>query len=278
MKRYMNFVVYFAITLLLIGCGERTVSILDETAGVWRAQGDGAMVSIIYSDKKLSLLINDSAIPVSLGNIDTMNKTINLKVTRFDGKPGIWTLKQIWDEEQKTFHLSLTLDDGTQDELSFIRKISSDDLNKLTNISTTNKSASISDRITTESVTAIKQEDITTSSMTPVQTVSQQHATAPSFNCSKASNFVEKTICAEPLLGKLDNALSENYKYMLASNIGEGARGDLKVSQKKWLTERNACANSDCLVDKYRKRVNEVCEYPVLSGIHPICIYSDEIN
>ena len=100
----------------------------------------------------------------------------------------------------------------------------------------------------------------------------------PSFDCAKASTFSEKAICSDPLLGKLDGALSENYKYMLASDIGDGARADLKESQKKWLIERNRCANNQCLSDAYRKRIDEVCEYPVISGVHPICTSSDEIK
>lgn len=100
----------------------------------------------------------------------------------------------------------------------------------------------------------------------------------PSFDCTKASTFSEKAICSDPLLGKLDGALSENYKYMLASDIGDGARNDLKTTQRKWLMERNKCTNSQCLANTYRKRIDEVCRYPVISGVHPICTNSDDIE
>lgn len=55
---------------------------------------------------------------------------------------------------------------------------------------------------------------------------------AVSFDCGKATTFVEKAICADTLLGKLDDALSENYRYMLSSNIGDGAKKDLRATQK----------------------------------------------
>ncbi len=100
----------------------------------------------------------------------------------------------------------------------------------------------------------------------------------PSFDCGKASTFSEKEICTDTLLGKLDGALAENYKYMLASDIGDGARNDLKATQKKWLGERNKCADNQCLANAYRKRIDEVCEYPVISGVHPACTSSDEIK
>ena len=103
-------------------------------------------------------------------------------------------------------------------------------------------------------------------------------AHAVSFNCAKATTSVEKEICGNSLLGKLDDALSDNYKYMLASNIGDGARKDLKVTQKKWISERNKCTNDQCLVDAYQKRVDEICDYPVISGAHPVCTSSDDIK
>lgn len=108
--------------------------------------------------------------------------------------------------------------------------------------------------------------------------VTPQATWKPSFDCGKASTFSEKAICSDPLLGKLDGALSENYNHMLASDIGDGARNDLKTTQKKWLTERNKCTNNQCLTDAYRKRLDEVCDYPVISGGHPVCTNSDDIK
>ncbi len=107
---------------------------------------------------------------------------------------------------------------------------------------------------------------------------SPQAALMPSFDCTKASTFSEKAICSDPLLGNLDGALSKNYKYMLASDIGDGARNDLKTTQKDWLAERNKCTDNQCLANTYRKRMDEVCEYPVISGAHPICTTSDDIK
>ena len=101
---------------------------------------------------------------------------------------------------------------------------------------------------------------------------------APSFDCSKAASAAEKSICSDPLLGKLDGTLAQNYKFMLASNIGEGAKSDLKQTQKKWLSQRNQCKTNECLVSAYRSRVDEVCEYPVISGVHPVCVSAADIK
>jgi uncharacterized protein len=103
-------------------------------------------------------------------------------------------------------------------------------------------------------------------------------ANAVSFDCAKAATFAEKAVCANSLLGKLDDTLSGNYKRMQAANIGDGARKHLRTTQQQWLTERNKCTTESCLVDAYRRRIDQICDYPVISGIHPICDYAADIK
>ncbi|MCY1224516.1 hypothetical protein D9M68_82070 [compost metagenome] len=104
-------------------------------------------------------------------------------------------------------------------------------------------------------------------------------AHATSFDCKKASTVVEKTICASPLLGKLDDALTENYNAMLASDLGDGPDNKtLKKEQRAWIGQRNKCTTEQCLIDLYRKRVDDVCEVGVVSGVHPACVQSTDIS
>ena len=100
---------------------------------------------------------------------------------------------------------------------------------------------------------------------------------AASFDCKKASTSVEKMICSDAALGRLDEALGENYKMMMATNIGEGARADLKSTQRQWVAQRNKCADAACVLAAYKKRVDEVCDYPAISGMHPTCKEADDI-
>lgn len=102
-------------------------------------------------------------------------------------------------------------------------------------------------------------------------------AQAVSFDCSKAKTYVEKTICGDPLLGKLDDALSKNYKGMLAADFG-GSKESLKKDQLEWIGNRNKCTTVACLVEAYRERVDETCDYGVVSGVHPECTMSSEIE
>ncbi|WP_179403495.1 lysozyme inhibitor LprI family protein [Burkholderia guangdongensis] len=104
-------------------------------------------------------------------------------------------------------------------------------------------------------------------------------AHATSFDCKKASTYVEKTICSSPLLGKLDDALADNYRDMLATNLGDGPDNkSLKKEQRAWIAQRNKCTTEKCLVDLYRKRVDDVCDAPVVSGVHAACVQSSDIQ
>ncbi len=100
----------------------------------------------------------------------------------------------------------------------------------------------------------------------------------PSFNCNKASSFSEKTVCSDVFLAKLDRALSSNYKLMLTANIGDGAVQDLRQTQRNWNMLKNKCRDKSCLKTAYSERIDVVCDYPVISGVHPICISSTEIT
>lgn len=95
-------------------------------------------------------------------------------------------------------------------------------------------------------------------------------AVAASFDCSKALTYVEKTICSNSMLKRLDVALTQNYRGMLASDFG-GSKKALRDEQLKWLSQRNKCTNTKCIIDAYRVRLDETCEYGVVSGVHPEC-------
>ena len=102
------------------------------------------------------------------------------------------------------------------------------------------------------------------------------HAQAASFDCHKAGTLVEKTICADPLLSKLDEVLAQNFRNMLTVDLGTTKQA-LRAEQNKWLAARNRCTDTKCLVSTYRTRIDETCEYGVVSGTHPECSTSDSI-
>jgi uncharacterized protein len=74
-----------------------------------------------------------------------------------------------------------------------------------------------------------------------------------SFDCSKATRDIEKTICEDERLSKLDQELSNAYKQ--AINITK-EKSLLKKLQIKWLGNRNSCKSVNCIMRKYNERIS----------------------
>jgi uncharacterized protein len=99
----------------------------------------------------------------------------------------------------------------------------------------------------------------------------------PYFDCEKAASKIERQICDDTLLSKLDSVLADNYSSMLASDFG-GSKASLKAEQRAWISKRDVCKNRKCLIEAYRVRIDETCgEYGVVSGVHPACTPSDDV-
>lgn len=77
-----------------------------------------------------------------------------------------------------------------------------------------------------------------------------QVAQAASFDCGKASSRIEKLICANEHLSKLDRSLSKLYNSRKKNNPS------LINEQKQWLLKvRNPCQTSACLITVYSSRI-----------------------
>ena len=74
-----------------------------------------------------------------------------------------------------------------------------------------------------------------------------------SFDCGKATTKVEHLICDNPEISKLDDELSAAYKVAL-KNIAQA--DSIKQEQKRWMKERNACSDADCLRHAYEARLS----------------------
>lgn len=180
-----------------------------------------------------------------------------MNVTLVNGKPGVWTVRQLWDKEKTSYHLQLTLHDGTQDKLSFIRKISTDDLNKIANAESRATSGSISETVkTAEAITPTNPPIQVEPEIPPpppkdtVSTVETQLKSTndtssevnwmPSFDCAKASIGSERLICSNKELSDADVKLAQVYKSAINKSMNKTL---LKSSQKAWrINERDACS------------------------------------
>jgi len=82
-----------------------------------------------------------------------------------------------------------------------------------------------------------------------------QVSCAASFDCSKAGTKVEKMICADPELSKLDEDLSAAYKKALKESSDPAT---LKQQQRDWMKERNKCTDAQCVKHAYNQRLSSL--------------------
>ena len=80
-------------------------------------------------------------------------------------------------------------------------------------------------------------------------------AQAASFDCAKVQSKVEHLICDNPEISKLDDELDAEYKVALQDQSRANAT---RFSQKQWMKERNACADTSCLEEAYVKRTKHL--------------------
>lgn len=231
-------------------------TMLTDISGVWRAS-DGTLISIIYDDRRLRLLFGSDAIPVRVGAVDQQNHTTNLNVTLPDGKPGIWTVSKVFDSPDKAaFNLQITLHDGTQDHLSFVRKISTDDLNVIAAAETRIRAGSVSEAMAQPVVQqpAYKPEQATQPQQ--IESNSSTISWAPSFDCSKASVGSERLICSSKELSAADVALTQAYRSFRAASADKKS---LQHEQNEWRRSvRDACSDVPCMLSAYEQRIAEL--------------------
>jgi uncharacterized protein len=86
------------------------------------------------------------------------------------------------------------------------------------------------------------------------------HSYAASFDCGKAASEVEKLICSDAELSKLDESMNEAYQKALQ-------RSDLRAQTIKWQrlwlkNERDVCKNAQCIKAAYETRIKELALVP----------------
>jgi uncharacterized protein/ankyrin repeat protein len=78
---------------------------------------------------------------------------------------------------------------------------------------------------------------------------------AVSFDCSKATTKIEKIICGDNELSKLDDQLNSTYK----TSLQEESDADvIRHDQKEWMKARNTCQDVTCIKLAYEKRISDL--------------------
>ncbi|MGO1491162.1 MAG: lysozyme inhibitor LprI family protein, partial [Psychrobacter sp.] len=76
------------------------------------------------------------------------------------------------------------------------------------------------------------------------------NTSAASFDCTKASTWVETSICSDAELSDLDEKMAQQYK----SELAETTTNDIRHAQQTWLKfQRNTCKSKECLLREYKE-------------------------
>ncbi len=76
---------------------------------------------------------------------------------------------------------------------------------------------------------------------------------AASFDCGKAGTKIEKIICGDAEISKLDEELDTAYRAALKD---EKQADVIRQAQKQWMKERNGCVDAVCVKYAYEERLS----------------------
>lgn len=94
-------------------------------------------------------------------------------------------------------------------------------------------------------------------------------APAASFDCVKAATAVERAICADTALSRLDREVAQAYGQRIAGIDAASDKEAVRTAQRGWLERRNAACKDPsgtvlaaCLTSVYRARLAELSATP----------------
>jgi uncharacterized protein YecT (DUF1311 family) len=94
---------------------------------------------------------------------------------------------------------------------------------------------------------------------------SDRHAPVASFDCGAAATPIEKAICSDVALARLDRDVAEAFVRGLRFATEDAVKEKLKTEQRAWLGERDAAcptAAVPCLATAYRDRLAKLEKPP----------------
>lgn len=244
--------------------------LLDQLSGVWRGADSGTLLYLPRESQRLRMFIPEGEVPVRMGSVDVGEGTINLTL---DGgaRELVWTLSKVVDREGGGFHLRVTVDDGQQQDFSFVRAVSEEDQRRLRSLVPAElRNAALAALVTGGEVLGISMDEeavseeagVSEDADTPDTDAGAEADTsvrimegdvAPSFDCSKQLNAAQSLVCGDEEVAELDRRLSKAYRLVLSrSDQAEAERS----TQMRWLADtRDACATVACLRKAYRQRL-----------------------
>jgi len=92
-------------------------------------------------------------------------------------------------------------------------------------------------------------------------------AFAASFDCTLAKAPIEKMVCADGDLSRLDEMMASDYSELLLARPWD--EDEVKPGQRAWLARRNACRDRACVLKAYTTRIGELRVASCAAGPFP---------
>ena len=83
-------------------------------------------------------------------------------------------------------------------------------------------------------------------------------AEAASFDCSKVTTKVEKLICGDSELSKLDENLKSIYQQYASQASARLSIESIRLDEAEWVRQRNRCPDTSCIRDEYEMRIAQL--------------------
>jgi hypothetical protein len=115
---------------------QRKKEVTDAVSGVWKPSDGEGLLTFYASAGKAQMADGDDVVPVTLGDVDPDNQTVVIKIS-WATKDELRTLK-LQDADGDTNHapLQITDGDGHQSYYSFLRKVTNEDLKRISRLQT----------------------------------------------------------------------------------------------------------------------------------------------
>lgn len=108
--------------------------------------------------------------------------------------------------------------------------------------------------------------------------ISKNSVISPSFDCAKATTEVEKLICSDAELAKLDREMTDKYNAMYQKMKKENPNNldsynhvypkQLVWRQRKWIEQRNTLKDIVSLKKAYKEQIRAIESYEYLKGFY----------
>lgn len=266
------------------------VATVEALGGVWRDDGRDQLVYVLPDGKgDLRMLVGSIDVPVTVESVDKTRGAVNLAVDSVDpSDSGVWTLAPEGDSQRL---LKLTLGDGRQLRLTFVRAPSPRDLawsagQEIVRLKSGEPGPfdEVQDdqAAEAEADTALAEADAAAASAAvaaadtvvesqevervPVQDGTAEalaHADVPfqtSYDCGATLKRAERIVCGNETIAAQDRQLSTTYRDLLTQLGSEPAAAtELRAEQMRWLREvRDGCSSVTCLRSAYEARLGEL--------------------